>query len=108
MKTALFLLLATTAATPALAEDFAPVALNSLSAVPAKIAAAPVLDRNGTVLGKVRTVATDQDGKPSALSYVQNSRLAVIAAQAVSYDARKNLVIADTSRAQPGDRVALN
>jgi hypothetical protein len=81
------------------AGDFAPVALNSLSAAP-KIVSAPVMDRNGTIIGKVRAVATDQDGRPSAISYLAGNRLMVVAAPAVSYDAQKNLVVADTAKAR--------
>lgn len=108
MKIATSLLIVLALGTPAAAEDFAPVALNSLSATPAKITAVPVLDQNGTVIGKVKAVATDQDGKPSAISYVQGRNLMVIAAPAVSYDAQKNIVVADTAKAALGDQVALN
>ena len=109
MKNAASLLFALALGTPALAEDVAPVALNSLSAAPAKIAAAPVLDQNGAVIGKVRAIVTDQDGKPSAMSYVAtDNRLRVIGAPAVSYDAQKNQVIADTSKARLDQQVAVN
>jgi hypothetical protein len=90
------------------AQDFAPVALNSLSATPPKIVAAPVLDQNGTVIGKVRAIATDQDGRPSAMSYVAGNQLMVVAAPAVSYDAQKNLVVADTAKAKLGQELAIN
>lgn len=95
-------------ATPAVAQEFAPVALNSLSAAPAQIATARVMDQNGRVIGKVRAVATDQDGRPSAISYVNGKQLLVIAAPAVSYDAQKNIVVADTSKATLGEQVASN
>lgn len=108
MKFTACLLVAAALATPAAAEDLAPVALNSLTSTPARITAAPVMDLNGAVIGKVRSVATDQDGRPSAISYVAGNKLAVIAAPAVSYDAQKNIVVADTARAQPGDQVARN
>jgi hypothetical protein len=87
------------------ADDFAPMALNSLSAAP-EIVSAPVMDRNGTIIGKVRAVATDQDGRPSAISYIAGNRLMVVAAPAVSYDAQKNLVVADTTKARPGRQAA--
>lgn len=109
MKRAALLLSALVFSIPAIAaEDFAPVALNSLSAAPPKIVAAPVLDLNGRVIGKVRAIATDQDGRPSAMSYVAGNRLMVVAAPAVSYDAQKNLVVADTARAQAGQQLAIN
>jgi len=107
MKIIVPLFFAALLATPAFSEDFAPVALNSLSTAP-KIVAAPVMDQNGTVIGKVRAVATDQDGRPSAISYVAGNRLMVVAAPAVSYDAQKNLVVADTAKARLGQEVAVN
>jgi hypothetical protein len=108
MKRAALLLSVLVLSVPAIADDFAPVALNSLSAAPPKIVAAPVLDLNGTVIGKVRAIATDQDGRPSAMSYVAGNRLMILAAPAVSYDAQKNLVVADTAKAQAGQQIAIN
>lgn len=108
MKLATSFLFVLALGTPALAEDFAPVALNSLTAVPARIIAAPVLDMNDAIIGKVRAVATDQDGHPSALSYVAGRHLMIVAAPAVSYDAQKNIVVIDTNKARLDDRVALN
>jgi len=108
MKIIASLLITAALGTPALALDFAPVALNSLSTAPARIVSAPVFDQTGKQLGTVRGIATDQDGHPSAISYLQDKRLAVIAAQAVSYDAQKNQVVADTSKATLGEQVALN
>lgn len=107
MKIAVSLLFAAALATPAFA-DLAPVALNSLTTTPARLTSASVLDQNGAVIGKVRAVVTDQDGRPSALSYVEGKRLLVIAAPAVSYDAEKNIVVADTSQARLGEQVAVN
>lgn len=97
-----------TAAAPP--DDLAPVALNSLSSAPAKIAAAPVLNQDGKRIGKVKAVVTDQDGHPAALSYVTEAdrRLMIVAAPAVSYDGQKNIIIADTSRQADGERVAVN
>lgn len=108
MKIAASLLLAVAFGTPAFAEDFAPVALNSLTATPLGIISAPVMNQTGKVIGQVKGVATDQDGRPSAISYVVGSNLVVIAAPAVSYDAQKNIVVADTSKATIGDLVAVN
>ena len=70
------------------ADEMAPSALNSFSAVPTALSAAPVMDQNGDVLGKVQQVQTGPDGRPSALSFRANKdgRLVVIAASAVSYD----------------------
>jgi hypothetical protein len=79
----LFLLL------PALAcaEEMAPVALNSLSAVPGNVASAKVMDQNGHLLGQAERIQTDQDGKPSALAFrATNGNTVVISAAAVSFD----------------------
>lgn len=109
MKASFTFVFAAALAVPALGQEFAPMALNSLSAPPV-IAAAPVLDQSGAVLGTARAIVTDQDGRPAALSYVDSSdrRLRVIAAPAVSYDARNNRLIVDVSRTRLDDRVALN
>ena len=42
------------------------------------------------------------------MSYVAGKNLMVIAAPAVSYDAQKNIVVADTAKAAVGEQVALN
>jgi hypothetical protein len=90
-------------------DDLAPMALNSLSSAPAKIALAPVLNQDGRRVGTVKAVVTDQDGRPSALSYTTpDNRLMIVAAPAVSYDGQKNIVVADTSAQQTTDRVAVN
>jgi sporulation protein YlmC with PRC-barrel domain len=74
--------------TLAYAEDaLAPVALNSLSEPP-KLSSKPVLDQQGHVVGQVAQLATDQDGKPSALSIraAKDGSIVVVSAAAVSYD----------------------
>jgi hypothetical protein len=74
--------------TLACADDLlAPVALNSLSEPP-KLGSAPVLDQQGHVVGQVERLATDQDGKPSALSIraAKDGSTVVVSAAAVSYD----------------------
>jgi sporulation protein YlmC with PRC-barrel domain len=71
----------------ACAEDaLAPVALNSLSEPP-QLVSKPVLDQRGNVVGQVKQLATDQDGKPAGLSIrLQNGKTTVVSAAAVSYD----------------------
>jgi len=72
----------------ACAEDaLAPVALNSLSEPP-KLSSKPIMDQQGNVLGQVEQLATDQDGKPSALSIraAKDGSTVVVSAAAVSYD----------------------
>ena len=80
------------------AEDMAPVALNSLPAPPANIAALQVMDQKGQVIGQAEQVQTDQDGHPAALSFrANNGSTVVIGAAAASYDG-KSLI---TSNDQP-------
>jgi hypothetical protein len=77
------------------AEDLAPIALNSLSATPQDIRSARVLDQHGNYIGDVQRVATDQDGKPSAISILpKGGRLIVVSASAVSYDEPRNILMA--------------
>lgn len=74
--------------TLALAEDLAPVALNSLSTAPA-LNATQVQDQKGLVLGQAERIQTDLNGKPSALAFrASNGNTVVIGAPAVSYDGR--------------------
>jgi hypothetical protein len=71
----------------ACAEDsLAPVALNSLSEPP-PLTSKPVLDQRGNLVGQVAQLATDQDGKPSALSIraAKDGSTVVVSAAAVSY-----------------------
>ncbi|MBV9550643.1 MAG: hypothetical protein JO256_13325, partial [Alphaproteobacteria bacterium] len=52
---------------------------------------------------------TDQNGKPAALSYLaSDNRLRVIGAAGVSYDAQRNIVVADTSQAKMANQLAVN
>jgi hypothetical protein len=81
--------------TLALAEDLAPVALNSLSTAPS-LNATQVQDQKGRVLGQAERIQTDQNGKPSALAFrTANGNTIVIAASAVSYDGRMMTVADD-------------
>jgi hypothetical protein len=69
------------------AKEFAPTALNSLSAAPANIALIQVMDQNGQVIGQAIRVQTDQDGRPAALAFrANNGSTVVIGAAATSYD----------------------
>ena len=74
----------------------APMALNSFSAPPPNLAAAPVMNQSGEVIGTFRQVVTDHNGKPAAISYLTpEGKLVVVAAPAVSFDGRQ-LVTADS------------
>ena len=84
---------------PALAEDMAPVALNSLSSTPAGAVSARVLDQNGHVLGRATAIQTDQYGKPAALAFrAANGNTVVIGATAVSFDG--SVLVADNQQPQ--------
>lgn len=88
------------AANPVFAQDFAPVALNSLSAAP-DIRAAAVMDQEGHVLGQAERIATDQNGKPAALSFrTLKGGTVVVSAAAVSYDQPRNLLVTDSQQPQ--------
>ena len=90
------LMLGTAQAAEIPADALAPMALNSFSAPPANLAAAPVMNQSGEVIGTFRQVVTDHNGKPAAISYVTpDGKLVVVAAPAVSYDGRQ-LVTADS------------
>lgn len=83
------------AATAAQAEVLAPMALNSFTTPPANLAAAPVMNQSGEVIGTFRQLVTDHNGKPAAISYLTpDGKLVVVAAPAVSFDGRQ-LVTAD-------------
>ena len=94
-----FLLVAPLVFAPALvhAEDMAPAALNSFSATPAGVSSAQLLDQNRNVLGTVERVQTDQDGKPSALSFktASNGRTVVVSASEVSFDGKVLITSSD-------------
>ena len=82
----------------ACAEDLAPVALNSLSTVPA-LSSTQVLDQQKHILGQAERILADQDGKPSALSFrAQNGKTVIVSAAAVSYDG--HVLIADNDQPQ--------
>ncbi len=85
---------------PAWPQEMAPVALNSLSAAPAAMAAAKVLDQNGNVLGQVERVQADQYGKPSALAFhaAKTGKTVVISAAAASYDGK--VIVASNDQPQ--------
>ena len=87
-------------ASPVLAaeQDFAPMALNSFTFVPKRIATATVVDQNGQALGIVQRVDSDPTGKPSQVEVLMpGGRTMAIASQSVSYDPIANHVVADSA-----------
>ena len=96
MKLALSLVLTMALAGAAYAEEIAlaPMALNSLTRVPANITSATVMDQEGRVIGKVQRIVADQDGRPAAISYLTaQGKLVIVAAPAVSYDGQRNILV---------------
>jgi hypothetical protein len=83
---------------PALADDLAPMALNSFSIAP-NVAARPVMDQQGKVIGQAQAVQTDASGKPSAISLrTPDGKTIVLGAAAVSFDGR--VLVADSREPQ--------
>ena len=96
-----FILCALFVGAPALAcaEEMAPVALNSLSSVPAGAASAKVMDQNNHALGQATGIQTDQYGKPSALAFrTTTGNTVVISAAAASFDG--TVLVADNEQPQ--------
>jgi hypothetical protein len=83
---------------PAVAQDLAPMALNSLSTAP-NVASRPVMDQHGKAIGTAQAVQTDASGKPSAMSLrTADGRIIVLGAAAVSFDGR--VLVADSQEPQ--------
>jgi hypothetical protein len=97
--TAIFFL--TIATSPLAAEEFAPMALNSIAAVPAKIAGARVVDPKGTAVGSLVKVQTDAKGKPlKADIALTGGRTVTLDASALGYDQTANVVVTAMDQAQ--------
>jgi hypothetical protein len=96
---ALSIVLALTA--PAVADEFAPMALNSISAVPAKIAGAKVVDPKGAAVGSLVRVLTDARGKPLKADIALTGGQAItLEASALGYDQNANIVVTAMDQAQ--------
>ena len=80
---------------PALADDIAPMALNSLPATPANLASAKVENPKGQMIGEVSGLVTDAAGHLSAVKVAEANGTTTIPAAAASYDAQRNIVVAD-------------
>jgi hypothetical protein len=78
----------------AAADDIAPMALNSVGAVPAKIASAKVVDGHGTEVGSVAKIETDVMGKPLRADItLTGGRMIFIDASALGYDQIANMLV---------------
>lgn len=99
MKRLCFLaILGATLAGPALADELAPMALNSFTFVPARITQAIVVDQGGTALGIVAKVDSDASGTPQQVEVLKpGGETLILAARAASYDPVANRVVADNA-----------
>jgi hypothetical protein len=72
------------------ADELAPVALNSLSSLPANVASLTVMDQNGHLIGQALRIQTDKKGHPVALTFRANDgSTVVISAAATGFDGHK-------------------
>ena len=109
----LLMVLLSAASAPALAQAYgvpanegavmlAPMALNSMTAPPDKIATAKVVDVQGAPVGTVQKVELDGAGKPvkADIALLGGDRVVTVDAAHLSYDPGANLVTAALDRQQ--------
>ena len=76
------------------AENIAPMALNSLGMVPAKIQGAPVEDEHGAVVGRVAKIEADRTGRPLRADVTLNGgRMVFLETATLSYDENVNILV---------------
>jgi hypothetical protein len=76
------------------AQDIAPMALNSIGAVPPKIQGAPVEDIHGVIVGRVARIETDVQGKPLRADVTLNGgRMVFLDTVNLSYDQNANVLV---------------
>jgi len=86
---------------PSAAEEFAPMALNSIATVPAKIAGARVVDPRGAAVGSLVKVQTDAKGKPLKADIVLTGGQTIsLEASQLGYDQNANVVVTAMDQAQ--------
>ena len=101
LRFALPLILACAMPFAAWAEDFAPMALNSLGLVPPKIAGAPVEDSHGATVGRVAKIETDAEGKPLRADITLNGgRMVFLDTASLSYDENANMLVTSLDQQQ--------
>lgn len=101
MKILIALLFLIIGISPLAAEEFAPMALNSIATVPAKIAGAKVVDPKGTAVGSLVKVQTDAKGKPLKADIALTGwRTVTLDASALGYDQAGNVVVTAMDQAQ--------
>lgn len=102
MRIVVPLLLLTLLSPAARADALAPIALNSLSSVPAKISAARVLDTHGVQVGTVTRIDSDAKGKPLKANIALTAGgTVVLDASALGYDETANVLVTDRPPAKP-------
>ncbi len=79
-----------------------PVALNSLSNPPAKIANAGVVDDKGIMVGAAQKVVFDTNRKPSEVEFalLGTEQIVALDSSKFSYDESKNLLTAELDKGQ--------
>ena len=88
--------------TPSSAQGIAPMALNSMGAVPRKIVGAPVKDTHGTLLGQVKQIETDARGKPLRADIIlTGGRIVFLDPAVLGYDEAANVLVTSPDPQQP-------
>jgi hypothetical protein len=84
------------------AASAAPMALNSLSNPPDKIATAGVVDDKGTPVGAVQRVEMDANGKPTKveLALLGTEQIVALDSSKFSYDEPNNMLTAGLDKSQ--------
>jgi hypothetical protein len=105
MRTVIALTLASLVG-PAAADDFAPMALNSYTKAPPQLVAAKVFGQDGALLGNVQGVEGTPAGLTGLRIGVPGPAVISIAASQASYDAFRNVIVAQEGvrTAAPGER----
>jgi hypothetical protein len=86
---------------PAWSEAMAPMALNSVGAVPAKIQGALVEDVHGSVLGRVADVETDAKGEPLRVGVVlEGGPTVFLDTASLGYDETANILVTALNQGQ--------
>lgn len=83
-------------------QDIAPIALNSLSSPPDKIATARVVDDSGTTVGAVQKVELGANGNPTKveIALLGSDRIVALDSRQLSYDEANNVVTAALDKSQ--------
>jgi hypothetical protein len=83
-------------------QTIAPIALNSLSSPPDKIATARVVDDSGTTVGAVQKVELGAGGSPTRveIALLGSDRVVALDSRQLSYDEANNVVTAALDKSQ--------